>query len=84
MATAKNTRSTTTSTTKTKPRTTATPRSDASQVKEGVTKARHGAVSIAVSAAERAVDVPVGAALTLARPRRGRDRALDHRREARA
>ena len=60
-----------TSTTKTKPTTASTPRSDTAQVKEGVTKARHGAVSIAVSVAERAVDVPVGAALTL------RDRVED-------
>jgi hypothetical protein len=39
-------------------------RSEASQVKEGVTKARNGAVAIAKQTAERAVDVPVGAALT--------------------
>lgn len=61
MATAKNT----TSTTRTKPRTTTPPRSDSAQVKEGVTKARHGAVSIVATAAERAVDVPVGAALVI-------------------
>jgi hypothetical protein len=42
---------------------TAQQRSDASQVREGVTKARNGAVSIAVATAERAVDVPVGYAL---------------------
>src|SRR5688572_19586370 len=52
MATAKTTR--TSSTTKPKTQTAAASRSDASQVKEGVTKARHGAVSI-----------PVGVAITL-------------------
>jgi hypothetical protein len=51
--------------TKSKPRTATAPNSDTAQVREGVTKARHGAVSIAVTAAERAVDVPVGAALTI-------------------
>jgi hypothetical protein len=62
MATAKSNNSSTA--TKTKPRTTATgTRSDASQVREGVTKARHGAVSIVRQGAERALDVPVGAAL---------------------
>jgi hypothetical protein len=65
--TAKNNRSTTA----TKPKTATTPRSDTAQVKEGVTKARTGAVSIAFTAAERAVDVPVGAALTI------RDRVED-------
>ena len=68
MATAKSNRTSTRNTTtarSTKPRTTAASRSDASQVREGVSKARNGAVSIAVSTAERAVDVPVGAALTL-------------------
>jgi hypothetical protein len=54
-----------TTTAKSKPRTTTTPKSDTAQVKEGVTEARNGAVSIAVAAAERAVDVPVGAALVL-------------------
>ena len=39
-------------------------RSEASKVREGVTKARNGAVEIAKQTAERAVDVPVGAALT--------------------
>jgi hypothetical protein len=63
MATAK---SNTASTTKTKPKatpSTATSRSDASQVREGVTKARHGAVGIVRQGAERALDVPVGAVL---------------------
>jgi hypothetical protein len=62
--TAKNsTKRTSARTTKPKTTTTSAPRSDASQVKEGVTKARNGAVSIVVDAAERAVDVPVGYAL---------------------
>src|SRR3954447_9597212 len=74
MATAKSTRTTRTSTTSRtsanntakKPTTgTTASRSDTSQVKEGATKVRNGAVSIAVSAAERAVDVPVGAALII-------------------
>lgn len=65
MATAK------TRTTKPKPRTATASKSDTTQVKEGVSKARNGAVSIAFTAAERAVDVPVGAALTI------RDRVED-------
>jgi hypothetical protein len=62
-----------TSSTRTKPKTatTSTPRSDTSQVREGVTKARHGAVSIVLQSAERAVDVPVGYALIV------RDRVED-------
>ena len=66
MATAKSTR--TNSTTKPRTTTTSAPRSDASQVKEGVSKARNGAVSIAVNAAERAVDLPVGATRSLKLP----------------
>lgn len=54
----------------TKPRTTAT-RSDSAQVKEGVTKASNGAAAIVRQGAERALDVPVGAALTV------RDRVED-------
>jgi hypothetical protein len=65
--TAKSTRTTANS----KPKTATAPKSDTAQVKEGVTKARTGAVSIAFTAAERAVDVPVGAALTI------RDRVED-------
>src|SRR5687767_13596984 len=72
MATAKSTRTSSTRTrtannsTARKPTTNSTAsRSDTSQVKEGATKVRKGATSIAVSAAERAVDVPVGAALVL-------------------
>jgi ElaB/YqjD/DUF883 family membrane-anchored ribosome-binding protein len=73
MATAKNTRTTArNTTTKSTPGPAATTsRSDTAQVKEGVTKARSGAVSIALSAAERAIDVPIGAALTI------RDRVED-------
>ncbi len=44
--------------------TSTTQRTESSQVREGVTKARKGAVAIAKQTAERAVDVPVGAALT--------------------
>lgn len=43
---------------------TAQQHSEASQVREGVTKARNGAVALAKQTAERVVDVPVGAALT--------------------
>jgi hypothetical protein len=59
--------------TRTKPKTTttSTPRSDTSQVREGVSKARNGAVSIVLQSAERAVDVPVGYALIV------RDRVED-------
>ncbi len=64
-------KSTRTNNTTAKPKTATTPKSDTAQVKEGVTKARHGAASIAFTAAERAVDVPVGAALTI------RDRVED-------
>lgn len=59
--TAKNNTASTKSTTK--PKTTTT-RSDTAQVKEGVTKASNGAVAIVRQRAERALDVPVGAALT--------------------
>jgi len=62
---AKSTSTNSTRTSKPKRTTTSTPRSDTSQVREGVTKARHGAVSIVRQSAERAVDLPVGAALTL-------------------
>jgi len=40
-------------------------RSDGAKVREGFTKARNGGVSIARHTAERSVDVPVGAALTV-------------------
>ena len=50
---------------------TAAQRSEASQVREGVTKARNGAAKLAKQSAERAVDVPVGVALT------ARDRVVE-------
>ena len=49
----------------TKPRINTTTRSDSAQVKEGVTKASNGAAAILRQGAERALDVPVGAALTV-------------------
>jgi hypothetical protein len=66
---ATNARNTTTTRTSTRSNSTtsarnAAQRSETSQVKEGVTKARNGAVALAKQTAERAVDVPVGAALT--------------------
>lgn len=61
--TAKNNTASTKSTSTTKPKTTTT-RSDTAQVKEGVTKATNGAAAIVRQRAERALDVPVGAALT--------------------
>jgi prefoldin subunit 5 len=57
-----NASTTTTKTTKT------TKRSDGAQIREGITKARNGTVAYVRQTAERAVDVPVGAAL-LARER---------------
>ena len=69
--TAKSTSTNSTRTSKPKQTTTTASRSDTSQVREGVTKARNGAVSIVRQGAERAVDLPVGAALTL------RDRVED-------
>ncbi|MFL5870122.1 MAG: hypothetical protein ACJ75R_03520 [Solirubrobacterales bacterium] len=42
---------------------TAKQRSDARQIREGVTKARNGAVNYVRQTAERSVDLPVGAAL---------------------
>ena len=74
--TAKSTSTNSTRTSKPKqttPKQTATTasRSDSSQVREGVTKARKGAVAIVRESAERVVDLPVGAALML------RDRVED-------
>ena len=46
-------------------RTTA-PRTDTARIREGLTKVRNGSVSYARHTAERSVDVPVGAALTVA------------------
>ncbi len=58
----------TTSTTQRKsaPRTTQTSRTDAQKIREGLTKVRNGSVSYARQTAERSVDVPVGAVLTVA------------------
>jgi hypothetical protein len=61
---------TTTSTTRartntTSPRATAG-RTDTARIREGLTKVRNGSVSYAQHTAERSVDVPVGAALTVA------------------
>ncbi|MEO8091448.1 MAG: hypothetical protein ABI726_01910 [bacterium] len=50
---------------KSAPKTTAK-RSGAAQVREGLTKARHGATTYVRQGTERAVDVPVGAALSAA------------------
>jgi prefoldin subunit 5 len=62
------TNGTTSSTTQRKsaPRTTKTSRTDAQKIREGLTKVRNGSVSYARQTAERSVDVPVGAALTVA------------------
>ena len=62
---------TTTKTTQRKsaPRTTQTTpasRTDAQKIREGLTKVRNGSVSYARQTAERSVDVPVGAVLTVA------------------
>lgn len=51
---------------KSAPRTTATSRTDAQKIREGLTKVRNGSVSYARQTAERSVDVPVGAVLTVA------------------
>jgi prefoldin subunit 5 len=48
------------------PRTTKTSRTDAQKIREGLTKVRNGSVSYARQTAERSVDVPVGAVLTVA------------------
>ncbi len=45
---------------------TASRRSDNAKIREGFTKVRNGSVSYARHTAERSVDVPVGAALTVA------------------
>jgi prefoldin subunit 5 len=59
--------STTSSTTQRKgaPRTTRS-RTDAQKIREGLTKVRNGSVSYARQTAERSVDVPVGAVMTVA------------------
>jgi prefoldin subunit 5 len=51
---------------KSAPRTTTTSRTDAQKIREGLTKVRNGSVSYARQTAERSVDVPVGAVLTVA------------------
>jgi prefoldin subunit 5 len=58
----------TTSTTQRKaaPRTTKTSRTDAQKIREGLTKVRNGSVSYARQTAERSLDVPVGAVLSVA------------------
>ncbi len=43
-----------------------TSRSDSAQIREGLTKARNGSAAYARQTAERSVDVPFGAALTVA------------------
>ncbi|MGH2952505.1 MAG: hypothetical protein ACRDK9_00590 [Solirubrobacterales bacterium] len=65
---AANTKSTTTNATA---KSTSAKRSESTQVREGLTKARRGTVDYVRQSAERAVDVPVGAALT------ARDRVND-------
>jgi hypothetical protein len=52
--------------TPTQPRTAAPSRSDSAKVREGLSKVRNGGASYARQTAERSVDVPVGAALTVA------------------
>jgi len=54
--------STTSSTTQRK----GAPRTDAQKIREGLTKVRNGSVSYARQTAERSVDVPVGAVITVA------------------
>lgn len=58
------TRTQTKTTPKSAPKATTPKRSGTTQVREGLTKARHGATSYVRQGTERAVDVPVGAALS--------------------
>src|SRR5204862_7410870 len=51
---------------KSAPRTTQTSRTDAQKIREGLTKVRNGSVSYVRETAERSVDVPVGALLSVA------------------
>ena len=51
---------------KSAPRTTQTSRTDAQKIREGLTKVRNGSVSYVRETAERSVDVPVGAVLSVA------------------
>ena len=62
MATTANNTNTTTKKTTTTTRK-STKRSEGAQVREGITKARNGTIAYVRQTAERAVDVPVGAAL---------------------
>jgi hypothetical protein len=64
-------KATTNTSTTTKTTAAAKQRSDARQVREGVTKTRNGAVDYVRQTAERSVDLPVGVALTV------RDRVND-------
>jgi hypothetical protein len=63
---AANAKTQTKSTGATKPASSTTPKSDSAKVREGVTKAGNGAVSYVRQTSERAVDVPVGVALSAA------------------
>jgi hypothetical protein len=65
MATAKTKTKTQTKSTSTKS-TSTTPRSNGAKVREGLTKASNGATAYVRETTERAVDVPVGAALIVA------------------
>jgi hypothetical protein len=65
MAASKATTNTTKTTSTTKTTAAAKQRSDVRQLREGVTKARNGAVDYVKQTAERSVDVPVGVALTV-------------------
>jgi hypothetical protein len=55
-----------TNTQNTQPKSAAASRSDSAKIREGVTKVRNGGASYARHTAERSVDVPVGAVLTVA------------------
>ncbi len=52
--------------TNTQPKPAASARTDRAKIREGLTKVRNGGVSYVRRTAERSVDVPVGAALTVA------------------
>ena len=66
MATSTTKSNTTTQKTTAAKSTTTTKRSNTAQVREGITKARNGAADAVRQGTERAVNVPVGAALTAA------------------
>jgi hypothetical protein len=65
-ATSRTTSTRTTTTTNSSDPKTATGRSDTTKIRDGLTKVRNGSVSYARQTAGRSVDVPVGAALTVA------------------